>query len=135
MKFEQCLKLIVVYYVFALLFNMISLLRMQFDLAPLINGNPGLSIILLSLFIVLYLFGKYSWHKSFICLAVLGLIALPIRGITPHITAIIDQSYSLYLAEYIAWIAALINIFGVLVIVLCAINSPFLNLRKLHAIK
>lgn len=133
MKHKKYLGYLLVYFGIAVLFNVVSLVRHEMDLPLLINGNPWMSINLLCLFVVLYLFGKYQLQLAFVVLSVIALITLPIRAIVPHIKAIMTHSYSAYSSELIPWIAAAINLFGFAVVSMCLIKFISTKIGSKHA--
>ncbi len=132
MSFKKILQLMVAYYAVAVGFNLVSITRVQMGDSPLINGNPVLSIILLSLYLVLAYCGHKHWRWPFIGIGMFGLFALPARGIVPHIQALLDPTLlTIYSSESVAWIAITINCFGFVVLALSFYRAPFIrNLRK-----
>ncbi len=131
MSFQRILHLMLVYYVLALGFNLVSLVRVELGHTPLIQGNPVISIVLLTLFLFLVYCGKKQWRWPYIGIAVFGLLALPARGIIPHISALLDPSkLIIYSSESVAWIAIAINCFGLVMLVLGIHSAPFLKKAK-----
>ena len=128
MAFKRALQMMVLYYLLSVGFNVISLLRESFGNTPLIEGKPVASIIMLTLFLVLAYSGYKHWRWPFLGVGLFGLIALPLRGIIPHIGALLDPAkQAVYSSEIVVWIALAINLFGLSVLVLGFYYAPFLK--------
>lgn len=131
MSFHKTLQSMVVYYIMAVSFNVVSLMRVELDYAPLIQGNPVFSIVLLTLYLVLAYCGHKQWRWPFIGIGLFGLVALPMRGIFPHINAVFNpEKLVIYSSEAVAWIAIAINCFGFVVLILSFIYAPFFKKVK-----
>lgn len=129
--FQRVLQLMVAYYLLSVGFNVISLLRQALGNPPLIEGKPLASIIMLTLFLVLAYCGHKQWRWPFISIGIFGVLALPMRGIFPHITALFDPAkQAIYVSEFVIWIALAINLFGFCVLVLGFCYAPFLRKAK-----
>ena len=131
MAFKKTLQMMVLYYLLSVGFNVISLLRESFGNTPLIEGKPVSSIIMLTLFLVLAYSGYKHWRWPFLGIGLFGLIALPMRGIIPHIGALLEPAkQGIYSSEMIVWIALAINLFGLSVLLLSFYHAPFLKKVK-----
>ena len=131
MSFHKILQMMILYYIAAVGFNVVSLVRIEFDSTPLINGNPVFSIVLLTLYLVLAYCGHKQWRWPFIGIGLFGLLALPVRGILPHINALLNpEKLVIYSSEAVAWIAIAINCFGFVVLILSFSYAPFLKKVK-----
>lgn len=130
------LRFIIVYYVLAMLFNIISITRVELGEVPLIDGNPVLSMVLLSLFLLLYALGRFQYQRAFLGLCVFAIILLPIQGIFPHIQALMSvDGLARYASIHVAWVALFINLFGACVVLSCFVTSPIIHVRNRHGIK
>lgn len=131
MSFHRTLQLMIVYYLLAVGFNVVSLIRVEAGNAPLIQGAPVTSIILLSLYLVLAFCGYKHWRWPFLGIGLFGLLALPLRGIVPHISALFEPAkLEIYSSISVVWIAISINCFGLCVLVLSFCYAPFLKKVK-----
>lgn len=129
--FNKVLCLMLVYYSLSVGFNVVSLIRIELGNTPLIQGNPMQSILLLTLFLVLAYSGYKHWRWPFIGIGLFGFLTLPIRGIIPHINALLDpEKLIIYSSETVVWIAIAINCFGLTTLILGFCYAPFLKRVK-----